>query len=60
MLSDDLVLRRDQIAGVELKDASMVTNGRITITTTDSNRHILHFRRKQRDGFHALADALLA
>jgi hypothetical protein len=58
--TSDLVLRREDIAGVELKDASMLVNGKLTIITTDGNRHMLHFRRKQRDGFHALADALRA
>jgi hypothetical protein len=57
-LNDDLVLRRDQIAEVEVKDASMLANGRLTITTTDGRHHILHFRRKQRHDFRELADAL--
>jgi len=58
--ANDLVLRREEMAEVELKDASMLVNGRLTIITTDGNRHILHFRRKQRDDFHALAEALRA
>jgi hypothetical protein len=57
-LSDDLVLPKDQIAAVELKDATLLTNGRMTITTTTGNRHRMHFLRKQRKDFQALATAL--
>jgi hypothetical protein len=59
-MNEDLVLRQDQIASVQLKDATPFTNGRLTITETSGTHHVLHFRRKQRDGFHALAEALHA
>jgi hypothetical protein len=59
-LSDDLVLRKDQIGRVELKDATWLTNRRLTITTTRGKHHVLHFRRKHSGAFHALADAIRA
>lgn len=56
----DVVLTRDQMAKVTYKPASMVVNGNLIIETTLGKRHQLHFRRKQRAGFEALARELEA
>jgi hypothetical protein len=53
-----LVLPREDIARVELKPASALTNGRLTVHTADGGKYVLHFRRKQADDFTALAAAL--
>lgn len=53
-----LVITRDQMSDVAFKDASAMVNGRITIKTTDGSTHVLHFRKKTRDDFRALAAEL--
>lgn len=53
-----LVIRREEIAGVEHKKASALTNGNVTVKTTAGDRYVLHFRKKSQDEFAALADAL--
>lgn len=54
----ELVLTRDQIADVQYRRAGMMINGRVTLQDTGGRRYILHFRRKQRDGFDQLAREL--
>lgn len=54
----DVVLPREQIASVDLKDASMLGNGNLRVHTVGGKTYQLHFRRKQADGFRQLADAL--
>lgn len=54
----DVVVPRERIAAVDLKDASMMTNGNLRVTTVDGQKYQLHFRRKQAEGFRALADQL--
>jgi hypothetical protein len=56
--NDDVVLRRDQIADIDFKKATPVVNGRLTITTTTGDKHVLHFRRKQTDAFVRLCELL--
>lgn len=56
--AQDVVLTRDQIQRVELKDASRIVNGTLRVHTTGGKNHQLHFRRKQADDFKALAEAL--
>lgn len=51
----DLVLRREQIAGVRLKEASMLVNGNLRVDTVDGKTFQLHFRKKQAEGFSKLA-----
>ena len=50
-----LVIRRDQIAGAELRDANAMVNGRLTIRTADGTTAKLNFRKKQAPGFRELA-----
>jgi len=54
----DVAVPKAAIADVTLKDASMLTNGNLKVTTTDGKRYQLHFRRKQAGDFRSLADAL--
>jgi hypothetical protein len=54
----DVVLTREQIQRVELKDASRMVNGNLRVHTTGGKTYQLHFRRKQAEGFRALAEAL--
>lgn len=54
----DVVVPRERIASVDLKDASMMVNGNLRITTVDGRKYQLHFRKKQAEGFRALADQL--
>jgi hypothetical protein len=54
----DVVLPREQIADVELKEASRLANGNLIVRTVDGKKYQLHFRRKQAEDFAALADAL--
>lgn len=52
-------LTRDEIASVTFKKASVMTNGRVTIHTTDGREYRLHFRKGKQEGpFRELADAL--
>lgn len=54
----DVIVRKEQIASVDLKDASMMTNGNLRVRTADGRKFQLHFRRKQAEDFRALADQL--
>lgn len=54
----DVVVPRAAIADVTLKDASMMGNGNLRVTTADGTKYQLHFRRKQAEDFRALAAAL--
>lgn len=52
-------LRRDEIATVTLKKATLLVNGRVTVKTTDGREYRLHFRKgKQEAPFAELAAAL--
>lgn len=53
-----LVLQREDITAVDMRPASMLTNGRLTLHTSDGGRYVLHFRRKQAPAFTELAAAL--
>jgi hypothetical protein len=55
-----LVVSKEDLALVDFKDASMMVNGKITVTTRDGAKHQLHFRKKQAGDFRTLADALTA
>lgn len=55
---DELVLTRDDMASVEFKQATRLTNGRVRIRTHVGGDHQLHFRRKGNDDFEALAREL--
>jgi len=54
----DLVLPRERIAQARHKPAGVMTNGRITLRTSEGRKHILHFRRKAQAEFAELARAL--
>lgn len=54
----DVELARTDIASLDWKDATRLTNGRLTITTTTGRVHVMHFRRKQQDEMSTLRDAL--
>lgn len=54
----DVVLTRNQIATANFRAANPAINGALTLTTTDGRQHILHFRRKHRRDFEALAGDL--
>lgn len=53
-----VVIPSTSMASVTFKDANPITNGAITIRTTDGRKVVLHFRRKQRLAFRELASAL--
>lgn len=55
---DELVLTREDMASVEFKRATRLTNGRIRIRTHAGGDHQLHFRRKSNEEFEALAKEL--
>lgn len=55
-----VVVPAANIARVEVKSASALVNGRVTVHTHDGARYVLHFRRKQADAFTELARALSA
>ena len=57
---DDVVVPRDAIADVAWRGANPMVNGRITVTTAQGPRYVLHFRRKQQAGMQELYDALRA
>lgn len=54
----DLVLTREQITEARYKKAGLMTNGRLVLRDWSGRKYQLHFRRKQRDGFDALAREL--
>lgn len=53
-----LALHREQVASVQHKGASLLTNGCVTVEAHDGRSYQLHYRRKAGDGFAALAAAL--
>ena len=53
-----LVLRADEIASTELKPATALVNGRITVRTTAGRTYPLHFRRRSNAEFARLYKAL--
>src|SRR5690625_4684049 len=55
---DELVLTREDMASVEFKRATRLTNGRIRIRSRAGGDHQLHFRRKSNEEFEALAREL--
>ena len=54
----DVVIPADQIAEVTLKDASVMVNGNLRVSTVAGKTYQLHFRKKQAKDFRALADQL--
>jgi hypothetical protein len=54
----DVVLTREQIERVDLKDASMMVNGNLRVHTNAGKTYQLQFRRKRADDFRKLAAAL--
>ncbi|WP_300640510.1 hypothetical protein [Nocardioides sp.] len=56
--SGPLVLPAEQIASTELKPPGTLTNGHLTIRTTDGRSYLLHFRRKQSSAFARLYKSL--
>jgi hypothetical protein len=54
----EVVIPRERIADVSLKDAGRMTNGNLKVSTTDGRRYQLHFVRKHAEDFRQLADAL--
>jgi hypothetical protein len=55
----DVVIPRDRITAVTIKDANMLVNGNLRVTA-DGKTYQLHFRRKQAEDFRALAESLQA
>lgn len=53
-----LILQRADIATVDVRAATRLTNGRVTLHTAGGAKYVLHFRRKQADAFAQLALAL--
>lgn len=56
--TSDVDIPREAIERVEFRNANPVTNGTLTVHTRDGRTYRLHFRRKQREPFEQLADAL--
>lgn len=54
-----LELALGEVSLVEVKGASMMTNGRVTLHSAGS-KYLVHFRRKHEEGVRALVDALVA
>jgi hypothetical protein len=54
----DIVVSRDEIASVKFRDANTLANGNLDVRTEAGQRYQLHFRKKQRDDFRALAQEL--
>jgi len=54
----DVMIPRDRITAVDLKPASMLVNGTVTVHTVDGGKHVLHFRKKQAPGIVTLCEAL--
>lgn len=55
---DSVSIPRSAILSVELKDASMLTNGNLIVHTVDGKKYQAHFRRKQSADFAGLAATL--
>lgn len=55
-----LVIRRAEIAAVDLKRANALANGKLVVTTQDGAKHQLHYRKKSQDDFDALVAAVRA
>lgn len=53
-----LMLPVSDIAAVELKPASVLANGRLTVRTKDGRKYSAHFRRKQQADWERLEAAL--
>src|SRR5262245_30535839 len=56
--TDALVIPRSDIAGVELKEATVLRNGSVTIQRTEGPPIPVHFRRKQADAMRELVAEL--
>lgn len=54
----DLVVPVGQVASVELREATRLVNGRVTVRTREGAKYLLHFRRKHAEGFRQLAEQL--
>lgn len=59
-LKDELVLPRSEIERVEMKNAGVLSNGRLTLHSRAGRRYKLHFLRKQQEEFESLAELLIA
>jgi hypothetical protein len=56
--AEDVILTVADIAQVQFKNASILTNGALTIRTTANRKHVLHFRRPHQQNFAGLAQQL--
>lgn len=54
----DVRVATSEITKLKWRDANRLINGQLDVTTTEGKRYQLHFRRKQRDDFRALAQQL--
>ena len=57
--ASDVVLAAADIASIDFKPATAMTNGTMTIGGSDGKSYELHFRRKSGDDFARLRDSLL-
>jgi hypothetical protein len=55
---DDVVLAKAEIEQAQLRDATMLVNGSLTVRTVAGRKHVLHFRRKHQADFARLAEVL--
>lgn len=55
---EDVIVTAGHIASVAFKDASMMVNGHLVVTTVAGQSYKLHFRRKQQAGMAELAGML--
>lgn len=53
-----LELHRNLLAGVKHTSATLLTNGRVVVSTHEGSSYQLHYRRKAEEGFTALAAEL--
>ena len=56
----DIVVRRDQIRDLRLRNATALVTGSLTIITTDNRAYVLPFERRHRNHFARLAAQLRA
>ena len=54
----DVVIPRTTIAAVDTKEPSALVNGKVVVTTSAGQKVQMHFRKKQKDDWAALAQAL--
>lgn len=54
----DVVVPVGAVAAVQFKRAGLMTNGAVTVHTSDGRRYVLHFLKRHQDGMQALARAL--